>query len=170
MSDHPSPDITPVVRADVRRLTYAELAAVRGISRASAERLVRRKRWPRQVGNDGVVRVTISPDETAPDKTGNGADRHPGHPPPDIIPDSSDSATPAIPDIMGVIREVVRPLTAQLERERERIDRAERKIDKLEVALADARAAEQIAADEAAALRAQIDLQRARPWWRRWSR
>ena len=29
------PDITPVVRADVRRLTYAELAAVRGISRAS---------------------------------------------------------------------------------------------------------------------------------------
>jgi hypothetical protein len=36
-------------------MTYAELADFRGITAASAERLVRRRRWPRQVGNDSVV-------------------------------------------------------------------------------------------------------------------
>jgi hypothetical protein len=48
-----------VDRDDIRRLTYAELAAVRGISVLSAERLVRRRHWPRQLGNDGVVRVLV---------------------------------------------------------------------------------------------------------------
>lgn len=163
MSDRPPPDITPGARDDARRLTYAELAAVRGISRASAERLVRRKRWPRQVGNDGVVRVTIPQDETAPDKPGNGADRHPEHP----APDSSLSASAATPDIMGVIREVMAPLTEQLARERERVDRAERKVEELDLALADARTAERIAAAEAAALRAAADQQHGWPLLRR---
>src|SRR4029077_2239091 len=40
-------------------MTYAELANVRGISLPSARRLVLRHRWPRQTGNDGVVRVTV---------------------------------------------------------------------------------------------------------------
>jgi chromosome segregation ATPase len=40
-------------------MTYAELAAVRGTSQPSAERLARRRGWPRQVGNDGVVRVLV---------------------------------------------------------------------------------------------------------------
>jgi hypothetical protein len=52
-------DISLAVGDGARRMTYAELAAVRGTSQASAERLVRRRRWPRQVGNDGVVRVTV---------------------------------------------------------------------------------------------------------------
>ena len=52
-------DITLAVGDGARRMTYAELAAVRGISALSAERLVRRKHWSRQVGNDGVVRVLV---------------------------------------------------------------------------------------------------------------
>jgi hypothetical protein len=163
MSDRPPLDITPDVRDGARRLTYGELAAVRGISRASAERLVRRKRWPRQIGNDGIVRAIVPLAETAPDSASNGADSPPGHPP----PDSPDSAPAVIPDIMGVIREVVTPLTEQLARERERVDRAERKVEQLELALADARTAERIAAREAAALRAADDQRRAWSWWRR---
>jgi hypothetical protein len=52
-------DISLAVGDGARRMTYAELAAVRGISAASAERLVRRRRWPRQVGNDGIVPVLV---------------------------------------------------------------------------------------------------------------
>lgn len=43
-----------------RRMTYAELAQAKGISLASARRLVRRHGWPRQIGNDGgIVRVLV---------------------------------------------------------------------------------------------------------------
>jgi hypothetical protein len=51
-------DFSLAVGDGARRMTYAELAVVRGISALSAERLVRR-RWPRQTGNDGVVRVLV---------------------------------------------------------------------------------------------------------------
>jgi hypothetical protein len=52
-------DITLAVGDGARRMTYAELANVRGISLPSARRLVLHHRWPRQTGNDGVVRVTV---------------------------------------------------------------------------------------------------------------
>src|SRR6516165_9212965 len=52
-------DITLAVGDGARRMTYAELAAVRGTSQPSAERLERRRGWPRQVGNDGLVRVLV---------------------------------------------------------------------------------------------------------------
>ena len=52
-------DITLAVGDGARRMTYAELADMRRISAASAERLVRRKGWVRTTGNDGVVRVLI---------------------------------------------------------------------------------------------------------------
>jgi outer membrane murein-binding lipoprotein Lpp len=52
-------DISLGVGDGARRMTYAELATVRGVSLASARRLVLRHRWPRQTGNDGVVRVTV---------------------------------------------------------------------------------------------------------------
>jgi hypothetical protein len=43
-------------------LTKAELAHVRGISIASATRLIRRQGWRRQPGNDGRVRVLVPED------------------------------------------------------------------------------------------------------------
>jgi hypothetical protein len=52
-------DITLAVGDGARRMTYAELAQARGISPASAKRLAQRHHWGRQVGNDGVTRVTV---------------------------------------------------------------------------------------------------------------
>jgi hypothetical protein len=45
-----------------RWMTYAEIAALRRISRTSAERLVRRRRWRRQPDNRGGVRVLVPED------------------------------------------------------------------------------------------------------------
>jgi hypothetical protein len=147
-----------------RRMTYAELAAVRGISVASAVRLVRRKRWLRQVGNDGVVRALVPPDEARKVTGHNDAGQSPDsqNVPPDILPDIRHVPPDILPDIRGVIREVIGPLSAQLEREQRRADRAESRADQAESALADAIAAERIAAGEAAALRAE--LERRRSW------
>jgi hypothetical protein len=53
-------------------MTKAELALVRGISVASAYRLIRRQGWRRQPGNDGKVRVLVPTDWAAahdPDPT-----------------------------------------------------------------------------------------------------
>jgi hypothetical protein len=101
---------------------------------------VRRRHWPRQLGNDGVVRVLVPLSEAAPE--GNRGNRNPPHRP----------APASGPDITQVIREtiesVVAPLAAQIEHERRRAD--------------DAIAAERIAALETAGLRAQLDQERRR--------
>jgi hypothetical protein len=52
-------DISLAVGDGARRMTYAELAQAQGESLASARRLARRHHWHRQVGNDGIVRVTV---------------------------------------------------------------------------------------------------------------
>src|SRR5260370_39746313 len=44
---------------DTRWMTYAELAATLKIGPDSARNLVRRKRWPRQAGNDGMARIGV---------------------------------------------------------------------------------------------------------------
>ena len=44
---------------DGRWLTYDELAKLRGITKASAERLVLRNRWRRQRDNQRVVRILV---------------------------------------------------------------------------------------------------------------
>ena len=53
---------------DVRWLSYGELAQAREISTASAIRLVFRRKWRRQDGNDGTVRVAVPVDEANPQK------------------------------------------------------------------------------------------------------
>lgn len=45
--------------SDVKWMTYAELAEALGIGGDSARNLVRRKRWGRQAGNDGLARVGV---------------------------------------------------------------------------------------------------------------
>jgi hypothetical protein len=52
-------DAMPDSAPDTVLLTYAEIAAARRISVASATRLVRRRRWRRVTGNDGAVRVHV---------------------------------------------------------------------------------------------------------------
>ena len=45
-----------------KSLTYAEMAEALKIAPASANRLARRKRWPRLKGNDGRTRVAVPDD------------------------------------------------------------------------------------------------------------
>jgi len=52
-------DISLAVGDGARRMTCAELARAKGISLTSARQLVRRHHWPKQVGNDGYVKVTV---------------------------------------------------------------------------------------------------------------
>src|ERR1700690_3907768 len=51
---------------DLRWLSYDELGQARGISTASAIRLAFRRKWRRQDGNDGTVRVAVPVDEAKP--------------------------------------------------------------------------------------------------------
>ena len=93
-------DITLLVGDGARRMTYAELATVRGISALSAERLVRRHKWPRQTGNDGVVRVLV-PLTEARKVVGNRRVSSSGRPP-----------LTSAPDVRDVIREVIREMSS----------------------------------------------------------
>ena len=45
--------------SDVRCMTYAELATTLGIGDDSARNLVRRRRWHRSPGNDGLARIAV---------------------------------------------------------------------------------------------------------------
>jgi hypothetical protein len=178
--DRQPPDLSLAVGNGARRMTYAELADVRGISRGSAERLVRRRKWPRQVGNDGVVRVVVplidvqksSKAAAIADGQGGHASRTsiPGQPAdvPLTSPLISDPGRFAgVPRIIEALKGAVDTLRSQLERERGRVDQAERRIEELQANLADAVAAERIAAGEAAALRTAADRRRAWGLWRR---
>ena len=53
--------------SDVHRwLSYDELAEARRISKASAARLARRRKWQRRPGNDGTPRVAVPAGEDEP--------------------------------------------------------------------------------------------------------
>ena len=187
-----SDNISLAVGDGTRRMTYAELAQARGISLASARRLARRHAWARQAGNDGVVRVTVPlPALSGP---GQAQALSSGTRPMPV----SDRPTPGPgPDPMTVIgistlsqavemlREDLASANRSLLSERERAERAERRVDELlallaeeqrrvgglYVELADARTAAMITGCEAAALRGQLALlTERRPWWRRWFR
>jgi len=56
----------------VRWMSYAELGQARGASAATARRMANRKRWKKQPGNDGTMRVAVPsglavPRETPPE-------------------------------------------------------------------------------------------------------
>src|SRR5215831_11058947 len=158
-------DIGLAVGDGARRMTYVGLAEARGISLPSARRLVLRHRWPRQRGNDGIVRVTVP--LTALTKGTETADFRVT-----TTDAATDTATPlgvATTDPMTVI--AIATLSQAVEFLREDLGIANRRIDELLVALADARTATMISSNEAAALRAHLALLTGRrPWWRRWFR
>jgi hypothetical protein len=120
-------DVTPATR----RMTYAELAAARGITTGSAEQLARRRRWQKQLGNDGMVRVLVPFGENRVTPRHKGPTKAPTKPP-DIGDMKGGSESPlsqggmTAPDIGEVIgraiRDAVAPLAGQLEQERARAD------------------------------------------------
>lgn len=143
------------------RMTYAQLAEARGISRASAERLVRNRKWPRVLGNDGVAIVIVPPGEASPGSSpgafpGSGGGkpggrirpgRRPRNPPPDHGGDPP-------PDFRGMIDAAVAPI-------REQLERAEQEAARLRAELVDIRISEQASANLAEYGTAQaVDLRK----------
>lgn len=156
-------DITLAVGDGSRRMTYAELAAIRGISALSAERLVRRKRWPRQIGNDGRTVVLVPLAETRkalpkPRPKPPGADtavvREPDNTTITLTTESvTPSTSPSAPDSLRLLEQALTVLRQQLERAEARATEASARADSAEA--------------RAEALRAELDALRARRWWRR---
>src|SRR5215472_14672110 len=121
---------------DARWLTFAEFAVARGISRESAIRTVRRKRWRRQKDNHGTVRALIPPDwQIAAPERPEGS---PEYSQKDHAPDRRllAGALAALEDAvtglrdqlhaargeLGRARDELAEAKAQMERERERAD------------------------------------------------
>ena len=107
---------------DAKQLTYTELGRLRGISRESAERLARRRKWKRTVGNDGQTRVAVPPDWAtlvAPDN-------------PEDVRGRRVDPVPALRAAVEELREQGSALRDQLSREVARADREANRADKAE--------------------------------------
>ena len=133
--------------------------------------LARRHGWPRRSPNayGGRARVLV-PETMASDRERPALSAG--------QPASTGGQVTAQPDgrdqveseIVQAFDRAVTALQQQLDRAGHQIDVLQADLAHLRVELADARAAERISADSAAALRHELDLLRARPWWRRWLR
>jgi hypothetical protein len=128
-------------------LTYAELAEALGITPASANKLARRKRWPRVPGNDGKARVSVPEDalvrrDSPPDS------------PLDVPPVSpQDSPPPSPPDnLIKALEAHVETLKAQLAAAETRIDKQAEDLVAYDAAYAAGLAAE----------RAKVEAERAK--------
>lgn len=139
------------------RMTYAELATARGISLDAARRLVLRKRWPKQIGNDGLTRALIPTEYAEPVGRDVGTDNNPNDGTDDgtdtlvILADefiNSVAQTTAalildgmsgVQTVLPSLQEAVTALRAQLDdmhhrvaEERERAHRAEERVRELQ--------------------------------------
>jgi hypothetical protein len=177
-------------------LTYADLATRLGRSEDAVKSLVKRKRWRRSVGNDGLARVTLDEaelvDMSNPDRRGVG--RPPANStrakaveprPIPVQPLQELHARIAAAEALATERLVeldAARQTAALHRddfERERA-RADHVVDELvaitsklveaERARSEAAAMAERARAEADAALADLQAWRSRPWWRRLAR
>jgi hypothetical protein len=160
-------------------LTYAELAKALKITAASANKLARRKRWPRVPGNDGKARVSVPEDALV------RRDVPPDSPPPsplDVPPVSPpDNQVHALLVLVARLEGELAGKAEALSHASARADAAEARADAADARLE--RQGAQHAADLAAelartdkaftalsALAEQLDVlaaERAKPWWRR---
>ena len=128
-------------------MSYAELGRLRGTSAASAKRFANRKRWRKQPGNDGTVRVAVPPGGTVPRETARATGETV---PRDHSRDNRwdrDRDRDLLPQALAALEDAVSALREQLDAANARAERAE----------AD-RADERLRAD---GLRGQIDAARA---------
>ena len=124
--------------SDGKWITKAELAAVRGIDLASASRLIRRRGWRRQPGNDGRIRVLVPVDFLASPTDGpsNGPMDSPADeatPAPPVPADVQTDAAPAPSDIEADIKALRHDLTVLFE---QKMTAAEARAERAEAALA----------------------------------
>jgi|SRR5271166_3859628 len=135
-------------------LTYAEAGDRLGVSPEAVRAKAARKRWRRQIGNDGLARVWLPDGErTAGDLPVTTRAREPGDRP--VTPRSSPARKPDAATIKA-LEAHVETLKEQLA-----VERAQTEVER-------ARTEKAIAAF--AALAERLDAlaeERARPWWRR---
>ena len=147
-----------------RWLTYRELGELLGCTANAARMHAHRRQWPHRAPNrvgdrarvlvpeslDVQSRASHMPSLSVAQMSGEPNGAEPAH----------EQAAQAV----QALNTAVEALSAQLAI-------ANRRIDELLAALADARTAAMISGSEAAALRAQVALLTDhRPWWRRWFR
>jgi hypothetical protein len=113
--------------ADGTWMTKREIAAVRGISIASADRLVRRHGWRKQPGNDGRVRTYVPSDWTTPPEPGRPAD------PPDIRSDGRSDIPSDISIITKAFDAAIASLTERARVAERRAEQAEARVRELEI-------------------------------------
>lgn len=139
---------------DVQWMTYAELAEALGIGGDSARNLVRRKRWARQLGNDGMTRVGVPVEHLQEARgTERGSD-----PPTDLPADGDDDGTSVISVLTSHISRLERELQTLKEDHAAERDRLR---DEAEV-LRQERDAERLRAAQVEALQAVIETERQR--------
>jgi colicin import membrane protein len=95
-------------------MTKAQLAAVRRISVASADRLIRRQSWRKHPGNDGRARVLVPRTWAEPSR--NGATDAPPRDPTDKMPDHPTDAASDPTDISSAISALKRAIIASEKR------------------------------------------------------
>jgi hypothetical protein len=154
-----------------RWLTYVEVGQLLGISPAAARMHAKRRGWVHRTPNmHGDRARVLVPIEASVQLRSASYPEHTAH----VI--THDQERTNGPDQVNVraFEQVITILHQQIERERDRVDRAERlldeerhRIEELRTALADALTAERIAAGQAAALRAEADARRSQGLLRR---
>jgi flagellar biosynthesis/type III secretory pathway protein FliH len=162
-----------------RSLTYAEIAEALRITPESANRLARRKRWPRMKGNDGRTRVAV-PEEALvrPDSPPANPGDSPSDSPPAASPDN-----PVHAQIARLDRELAHAQIARMEGElagmREALAEARARASAAgaRAEAAEARASEEsaktaraIAAFDQLAQRLEAMAEARRPSWWSWLR
>ena len=137
-----------------RSLTYAELAAALKITPESANRLARRKRWPRVKGNDGRTRVAAPEDALI--RQDSPLD-NPLDSPPDMLIKALEAHVETLKAQLAAAEARAEGLMADLASERAKVEAERTRADKAIAefaALADALT--------------RIAAERVRPWWWRW--
>jgi hypothetical protein len=142
-------------RAGGRWMSLKELAASRRISVASAARLMRRRHWRRQPGNDGHIRVWVPAGEQEPKAETRPDDR--ADVSADVRSDStSDIRADALADIRSGVMEVVRPLQDAIAVLEAQLTEANARATRSEQAVADERVRADILRDRLEALQAEL--------------
>jgi hypothetical protein len=95
-----SPPASRGTMSDTKLMTYAEIADALGIGADSARNLVRRKRWHRRPGNDGLARVEVPVEYVAEHEKADAGSSPPASPP--VEPPASPPAD--VPADGGIIQ------------------------------------------------------------------
>ena len=154
-----------------RWLSYAEFAAMRGISRSSAIRMARRHGWPRRPGNDGSARVAVPVAALVArenDRTSARGDDPEGAPGDAGEGDRGD-ALRALSSTISLLESRLTAADDLLERERQHTGTLIGRVADLEAELVKQREQRAHAEGLAEARQAEIErlLARKRRWWRR---